>query len=454
MINEAVRRQAAEYRSEFRNAQPFPHVVIDDFFDADKAARLLADFPPFDPDNARNEFGEVGRKAVVTDIRGISPFYADVYDYIESPEFLAFAQEATGIPRLVHDEQMFGGGTHENLAGQDLDPHVDFNFIEDRKLHRRLNLLIYLNEEWDIAWGGCLELHSNPRRPKNNQIKVIAPTFNRAVIFETSERSWHGFERIELPEDKKDLSRKMLSIYLYTRDRPKGEIAPPHSTFYVQRPIPDRLVPGHTLTPEDVMQLEELITRRDHWIEFYHRKELSDSQRIQDLVAVSQPPPATQGVVGWLRKVCSRGLKKMEVPATVAAPSERPPRIPISGYAVQEGTAHGVWEDGWIGSPFEAAIRLQTPTDSIVIEGFLPERMLLAIELRVSINDEFAARQVVRPGEISVSVPVMAAAGDLLKLQVVSDASFCPMRSGDSDDGRELVILLREVRVLRTQGPA
>ncbi len=453
MINETVRRQAAEYRSEFRNAQPFPHVVIDDFFDAGNAAKLLADFPPFDPDNARNEFGEVGRKAVVMDIRRISPFYAGVYDYIGSSEFLAFAQEATGIPRLVHDEQMFGGGTHENLAGQDLDPHVDFNFIEDRKLHRRLNLLIYLNEEWNIAWGGCLELHSNPRRPKNDQVKVIAPTFNRAVIFETSERSWHGFEKIELPENKKHLSRKMLSIYLYTRDRPKGEIAPPHSTFYVQRPIPDRLVAGYTLTPEDVTQLEELVTRRDHWIEFYHRKELSDSRRIQDLIAFNQRPAGGPGLAGWLRNVFPK--PKSDVPATVAAPSQRPARIPLSGYAVQEGTARGVWDDGWMGSPFEAAIRLQMPADSIVFEGFLPEQTLPEIELRVSVDDQPAVRQVVRPGEISLSVPVVAEAGDLVKLRIVSDVSFCPMRSGDSADGRELVIVLREIRVLRgTHGPA
>src|SRR6266404_568123 len=115
MINEFVRRQAARYRVAFDGAFPFRHVVIDPFLQSGNVDRLLADFPPFRPINAQNEFGEVGRKAVVTDISTISPFYAEFYQYISSPEFLNFVSEITGIPDLLHDEKMFGGGTHENL---------------------------------------------------------------------------------------------------------------------------------------------------------------------------------------------------------------------------------------------------------------------------------------------------------------------------------------------------
>lgn len=282
MIGAAVRRQTARYKNQFADALPFRHVVIDSFFEPDHAERLLADFPVFDPENAKNEFGEVGRKATVADIRKISPFYADVYRYVGSRDFLDFVSELTSIPELLHDEFMFGGGTHENLEGQDLDPHVDFNYLEDRKLHRRLNLLLYLNKEWEQSWGGCLELHSNPRRPRENKIKVIEPMFNRCVIFETTERSWHGFERIELPQGKKHLSRKMLSVYLYTRDRPDDELAPPHSTFFVQRPLAKHLVAGHVLTVEDVEQLEDQLWRRDTWIELYQKKELDQSRKIQE----------------------------------------------------------------------------------------------------------------------------------------------------------------------------
>ena len=68
---------------------------------------------------------------------------------------------------------------------------------------------------------------------------AFAPHFNRAVLFETNEHSWHGFRRIEIPGDAPTRSRKCLSIYLYTETRPDDEIAPPHGTFYVPPPLPD-----------------------------------------------------------------------------------------------------------------------------------------------------------------------------------------------------------------------
>ena len=388
----------------------------------------------------------MGRKATIADIRKISPFYAQVYDYIASQEFLDFVAEATGIRDLVHDEQMFGGGTHENLEGQDLDPHVDFNYIEDSKLHRRLNLLLYLNQEWDVSWGGCLEIHSNPRRPKENQIKVIPPLFNRCVIFETSEHSWHGFERIQLPEGKKHLSRKMLSIYLYTRDRPAEEIAPPHGTFYVQRPIPSRLVPGHALTAEDLKQLEDLIARRDDWIEAYQRKELADSQRIQHLIGYTRTLAEFRGPLHWVRALLS---KRKQEEAGPAEPVPRSPQVPLSGYGVQEGPARGIWPDGWIGSPFEVAIRLQMPADSILLKGSLPKQTLPEMELQVSLNDTVVSKRVFRPGDISLNIPAEAGAGELIKLKIISDRLFCPLRAGVGVDGRELVMVLRELSVLR-----
>ena len=36
--------------------------------------------------------------------------------------------------------------------------HTDFNFIKERKLYRRLNLLIYLNSDWKDEYNGALEL--------------------------------------------------------------------------------------------------------------------------------------------------------------------------------------------------------------------------------------------------------------------------------------------------------
>jgi hypothetical protein len=284
MINQSVLDRLEKYGEEFRSAEPFRHVVIDDFLDPAAAERMLADFPAFDPRKALNEMGEVGGKAVFENVAEISPFYRRLAEYTASEEFLGTISAMTGVENLMGDETFFGGGTHENLNGQELDAHVDFNYDERRWVHRRLNLLLYLNKEWEDGWGGSIELHSDPRRPEQNRVKLVTPLFNRCLIFETNERSWHGFPRIELPPDKRHLSRKSFSLYLYTKERPAEEIAPPHTTFYVQRPLPEHIGPGRPLSGEDFETIRQLIHKRDRFIEFYQRRELQHGQTHQKLL--------------------------------------------------------------------------------------------------------------------------------------------------------------------------
>src|ERR1700758_1316630 len=192
MISKEVLARGGDLAPQFQSAKPFKFLCIDNFFDAADAENLLADFPAFDPSKAINEFGEVGKKAVHTALRDVSPYYSTVYDYLLSQEFLNAMSSITGIPDLLPDPRMYGGGTHENAHGQEMDPHVDFNYDQDHGYHRRLNLILYLNKGWDESWGGAIELHSNPRKPESNEISAFNCIFNRAVIFETNEYSWHG----------------------------------------------------------------------------------------------------------------------------------------------------------------------------------------------------------------------------------------------------------------------
>jgi hypothetical protein len=262
IVSQRVLDDAGELGRAFATARPFRHVVIDDFLEREFCAQLLAEFPPFDPRRALNEAGEVGAKAVVEQIRAIGPAYAALDDAIQMPEFLALVSRLTGIPDLLYDPHYFGGGTHENREGQDLDPHVDFNRHPLTRWHRRLNLIVYLNPEWDDAWGGSLELHSNPRAD-DDRVTLVTPLMNRCVIFETTESSWHGFSRITLPPERARLSRKSLALYFYTVERPAEELADTHSTIYVDRPLPDRFGPGRVLSEADVEEIKILLARRD-----------------------------------------------------------------------------------------------------------------------------------------------------------------------------------------------
>jgi hypothetical protein len=131
-------------------------------------------------------------------------------------------------------------------------------------------------------------LHSNPRIPETNEIKGFVPLFNRAVIFETNEYSWHGFPVIRLPQDKKHLSRKSFSIYLYTKDRPAEEVVAPHTTFYVARPFPSHVKSGQVLAEKDYQYLRGLMANRDGLIQMYQDLLIQKEQRLRDFMQARQ----------------------------------------------------------------------------------------------------------------------------------------------------------------------
>jgi len=269
----------------FQKAQPFRHVVIDRFLDETFCDELIRAFPPFDPSRAVNEHGERGRKAVVPELSRLGGAYAQFDAMIRSREFLEWMGRATGIPKLLYDPEYAGGGTHENLNGQDLDSHVDFNYHPSRNWHRRLNLIVFLNPQWQASWGGCLELLADPwTSAAAPPCTSLVPVANRAVIFETNERSWHGFRRIEAPPECAGISRRSIAVYFYTRERPAGETTASHGTLYVQRPLSGRIQAGYTLEEDDVEELRALLKRRDAQIKFLYERETEFSSLIAGLV--------------------------------------------------------------------------------------------------------------------------------------------------------------------------
>jgi hypothetical protein len=302
MLNPRLHDQVDELAARFAGRDPFRHVVIDDFFAPDYCAQLLAQFPPFERGNARNEAGELGNKSTIEKIRGLGPAYAALDDLLQTRDFLDLVGRITGIPRLLYDPWYFGGGTHENRNGQDLDAHVDFNRHPVEKWHRRLNLIVYLNHEWDDAWGGSLQLHTNPRSP-GDRITTITPLYNRAVIFETTESSWHAFPRIALPAGKQALSRKSIALYFYTTDRPADELADTHSTIYVDLPLPARFQPGMTMTAEDLQDLRTLLTRRDQHNQRLYRDMTDLTRQLEQAQAALQ-----HGRIGRLRYLIHRAM--------------------------------------------------------------------------------------------------------------------------------------------------
>jgi len=410
-VAEPVLQNADRHREAFLQADPFQHVMIDDFFEPDFAEELLEHFPSFDAKLAINEAGAVGGKAVNTKIREISPAYRRLYEAIMGKGFLDMASRVSGIPDLILDPKMFGGGTHENLHGQDLDVHVDFNYDEARQLHRRLNLILYLNKGWEPEWGGSIEIHSNPRDPEHNRVKSYAPLFNRAVMFETNEVSWHGFSRINLPPDRRHQSRKSISIYLYTKTRPAEEIAPMHGTFYIQRPLPGHLQAGATLTGNDIVELNALLFRRDKWIEIYHKMELTKNSEIGNL---------------------HRAVENL---------SKTVP-MPLTGYALAGPESSGIFLDRWVCSKAQFQLRPLAPVHGILLRGWRPSNAAPG-HVRISAGG-VAAENAVGGDFFELALRFNRATTDVLDVKIEAESEGLPTDA--SLDDRDLQFSLIEIR--------
>jgi hypothetical protein len=285
LIDKSVRDRTAELNREFTSSVPFGYIIIDQFLDTEFCRQLMAEFPAFDTQHALNERGETGRKAVFTDLARLGSAYTLFDQMIRSTELLDLISRITGIPNLLYDPEYAGGGTHENLDGQELDSHVDFNYHPRRQWHRRLNLIVFLNPEWEADWGGCLELLPDPWTAEGARpTAVVVPLANRAVLFETNEHSWHGFRRIQLPAGRHHVSRRSIAVYFYTADRPVSETEASHGTLYVHRQLGEHIQGGRMLQQQDVDEIRMLLSRRDVHIKFLYERELEFSRVISGIL--------------------------------------------------------------------------------------------------------------------------------------------------------------------------
>jgi hypothetical protein len=236
-------------RRSFATAQPFPFIVIDDFLDPAFAREVAEGYPSFEDALQRGfsfNFVNERKKVQVTDVQLFPDPVRRLHEAIASQSFRDRLSEITGIPKLLADPQLVGGGMHVTGPHGRLDVHVDFNYIEARKLHRRLNILIYLNPKWEDAWGGQVELWDrNVRRCYH----ALTPRMNRCVIFETSDISFHGVAGVQCPEG---VERCSFAAYYYTKEPPSAWDGTSHDTIFKARP--DERFRGYVLMPAERLQ--------------------------------------------------------------------------------------------------------------------------------------------------------------------------------------------------------
>ena len=250
IVSAEVLERIEGYAEAFQNAKPYEHVVIDGFFQEAFLQRLLAEFPETQIDE--NDRAKRARQ----DFPDLGPAYAELDGLIQSQDFLDTMTRVSGIEGLLYDETYQGGGTHENFPRYRHMSHIDYNYHPQKGWHRRLNLIVYITPEWREEWGGAICLYENGRKPhRSGQFKVPCLQ-NRAILFATHLRSWHGVETISFPEGTPVRSRKSIALYFFSKHRPAYQIDKRFQTQFYPRELPAYVTEAHGLTDTQREELE------------------------------------------------------------------------------------------------------------------------------------------------------------------------------------------------------
>ncbi len=223
-----LERELPALASAYLAAAPFEHVVLDDVLTTE-VAELAAKEHEAVPDYAWHAYVHLNeRKFANGDQDHWGPTLRGVAEVLNGERFIGFLERLTGIEGLRPDPSLDGSGLHRSLRGGFLNVHTDFTVHhKDPSLHRRINLLLYLNPGWDPAWGGALELWAGDM---SRCVTSIEPRGNRLVIFNTTDSAYHGHpEPLRCPPD---VARRSLALYYFTVDTG----VPVRSTTYRARP--------------------------------------------------------------------------------------------------------------------------------------------------------------------------------------------------------------------------
>lgn len=231
---EELKAFAKEKNEEYVHADPFPNIYFDNFFIPERLKEVLNEFPDLTK-GSDLKFNDANQVKLAS--KGEYRFGEKTLHFmhfLNSQPFLEFLSALTGIENLIPDPFFDGGGCHQIQPGGMLKIHADFNKHPTTKLDRRLNVLVYMNEDWKEEYGGHFELWDTDMKGVR---KKILPYFNRMALFSTTSNSYHGHPNpLTCPPDR---TRKSLALYYYTNGRPASEIlkgVEDHNTIFRHRP--------------------------------------------------------------------------------------------------------------------------------------------------------------------------------------------------------------------------
>jgi Rps23 Pro-64 3,4-dihydroxylase Tpa1-like proline 4-hydroxylase len=222
-------------------AKPFKHIILDNFLPQEISELILSKFPKSDDvcwERTNDDGIEVKSRTNWHSEFDIPDGLVDFIRVFNSAPILTAMSEALEIPKLMSDPYYSGGGLNLSEKNGLLDVHVDGNYHDASGMNRRVNLLYYLNPNWQTQWGGEFGLYDHNGQ---NLVKSVEPIFNRCVIFDTHDRSYHGLPNpINFPQH--DPRRSILLYYYTVAPRPADQtsVTKPHSALWRSKGYMDK----------------------------------------------------------------------------------------------------------------------------------------------------------------------------------------------------------------------
>lgn len=240
-INIIIPKMTTANKDREYNTVPYKHLVVDNFLPEIMAKNCLEGFPSPDKpdwDKANDADIEIKLRSNWQSEFDIPDGIVDTVRLMNSAPFLLALSEIFAIKKIVPDQYFTGGGLNITMPGGLLDVHVDGNYHDATGLNRRINAILYLNPSWQDGWGGEFGIYDDKGE---NCVKKIAPLYNRLVVFDTHDKSYHGLpEPLNFPEGQ---CRKSIILYYYTKAERESEnniIKKPHSALWKKRNFTDK----------------------------------------------------------------------------------------------------------------------------------------------------------------------------------------------------------------------
>jgi len=250
--DENLNQIAEDYKGNFKVGSPWPHLHFTNFLHYQLANEVHLDIPTPEEYDFYRYSNELEQKYAFDRVKRLPEFLHRLFLDLSTPFFLKFLEKLTGIKGLIPDPYYRGGGVHLYPSGGKLDVHLNNNIHPTLGLYRRVDLVLFLNKDWEKSWGGEFEFWEGEKTEDRHVLtelrQKVLPEFNTLIIMENSERSYHGVpRRVECPKHE---YRKSLACSYYTVAPPDDLIEERKYPLFVKRPTDEPSVELDSLRQE------------------------------------------------------------------------------------------------------------------------------------------------------------------------------------------------------------